>query len=133
VIQKCLGLALISASMLIAQPGDRPETVAVHDGAITLPALLWRPPGRGPFPAVMFNHGSGRTPEELQRLGPYEEQAEALGPVFARHGYLFLFREGVGLSAGQGSSAIDLMNRSSRRTGKMGGTRCNSGYWRIGN
>lgn len=89
-----------------------PETVVVHNGAITLHALLWRSQGRGPFPAVLINHGSGRTPEQLQRLGPYEEQAEILGPVFARHGYivLFLFRQGVGLSSDQGRSAIDLMN-----------------------
>ena len=89
-----------------------PETVVVHNGPITLHALLWRPPGRGPFRAILLNHGSGRTREELERLGPYEGQAEILGPVFARHGYvfLFLFRQGVGLSADQGASAIDLMN-----------------------
>ena len=59
-----------------------------------------------------MNHGSGRTREELEQLGPYEDLAETLGPVFARHGYvfLFLFRQGVGLSADQGTSAVDLMN-----------------------
>jgi carboxymethylenebutenolidase len=59
----------------------------------------------------LLNHGSGRTREELERLGPYEGQAEILGPVFAGHGYvfLFLFRRGVGLSADQGTSAVDLM------------------------
>ncbi len=89
-----------------------PETVVVHNGPITLHALLWRPQGRGAFPAILLNHGSGRTREELERLGPYEGQAEILGPVFARHGYVFLFpfRQGVGLSADQGTSAIDLMN-----------------------
>jgi len=89
-----------------------PETVVVHNGPITLHALLWRPQGRGVFPAILLNHGSGRTREELERLGPYEGQAEILGPVFARHGYVFLFpfRQGVGLSADQGTSAIDLMN-----------------------
>jgi carboxymethylenebutenolidase len=88
------------------------DTVVVPNGQITLHALLWRPQGRGPFPAILFNHGSGRTREELERLGPYREQAEILGPVFAGHGYvfLFLFRQGVGLSADQGKSAIDLMN-----------------------
>lgn len=88
------------------------ETVIVHNGPVTLHALLWHPQGRGPFPAILLNHGSGRTREQLGRLGPYEGQAEILGPVFARHGYafLFLFRQGVGLSAGQGTSAIDLMD-----------------------
>jgi len=77
------------------------ETVVVHNGSATLHALLWRPKGRGPFPAILLNHGSGRTREELERLGPYEQQADILGPVFARHGFvfLFLFRRGVGLSA----------------------------------
>ena len=78
---------------------------------MTLHALLWHPEGPGPFPAVLVNHGSGRTREELERLGPYERQADTFAPVFAQHGYvlLFLFREGVGLSSDVGRSAIDLM------------------------
>jgi dienelactone hydrolase len=94
------------------QASGGPETVVVHKGSVTLHALLWRPQGRGPFPGILLNHGSGRTREELERLGPYEKQADVLGPVFARHGYifLFLFRRGVGLSADQGTNAIDLMN-----------------------
>jgi len=105
-------LASLLAAVAIGQRSAGPETVVVHDGSISLHGLLWRPRGRGPFPAVLLNHGSGRTREELQRLGPYEGQAETLGPVFARHGYvfLFLFRQGVGLSADQGTSAIDLLN-----------------------
>ena len=97
-----------------------PETVAVHNGTVTLHGLLWRPPGRGPFPAILLNHGSGRTREELERLGPYEGQAETLGPVFARHGYvfLFLFRRGVGLSTDQGPNAVDQMNRESAARGQ---------------
>src|SRR5690242_20636062 len=109
-----LALALIlSSGIASGQPAAGPETVVVHGGAMTLHALLWRPQGRGPFPAILFNHGSGRTREDLDRLGPYEGQAETLGPVFARHGYLFLFlfRPGVGLSADQGANAVDLMTR----------------------
>jgi carboxymethylenebutenolidase len=95
-----------------SQSSAGPDTVVVHNGRVTLHALLWRPAGRGPFPAVFVNHGSGRTHEQLERLGPYENQAETLGPVFARHGYvfLFLFRRGVGLSADQGENAVNLMN-----------------------
>ena len=117
-IKTCMILvvALILAFLLpivaTGRLGTGPETVVVHNGSITLHALLWRPQGRGPFPAILLNHGSGRTREELERLGPYEGQAETLGPVFARRGYLFLFlfRQGVGLSADQGTSAVDLMN-----------------------
>jgi dienelactone hydrolase len=104
--------ALLLPTMASGQSTAKPETVLVHDGSTTLHGLLWRPRGRGPFPAILCNHGSGRTREELERLGPYEGQAETLGPVFARHGYifLFLFRQGVGLSADLGTSAVDLMN-----------------------
>jgi len=117
VVRRCIApaIALLAASIvppeITGQTAGERETVVVRNGTVALRALLWRPRGRGPFPAVLLNHGSGRTREELERLGPYEGQAEALGPVFARHGYvfLFLFREGVGPSAG--ASAIDLMNR----------------------
>jgi dienelactone hydrolase len=107
-----LVLATLLATTPNGQSNAEPETVVVHNGSITLHALLWRPQGRGRFPAILLNHGSGRTREELERLGPYEGQATTLGPVFARHGYVFLFpfRRGVGPSADQGSSAVDLMN-----------------------
>jgi dienelactone hydrolase len=81
--------------------------------------MLWRPQGGGPFPAILLNHGSGRTRDELQRRGPYEQNAEKLGPVFAHHGYVFLylFRRGVGLSADQGANAVDLLNSESTAHG----------------
>jgi len=102
------------------QSTTAPDTVVVHNGGTSLHALIWRPTGRGPFPAIFVNHGSGRAREQLERQGPYENQAETLGPVFARHGYIcfFLFREGVGLSADNGESAIDLMNREADAHGQ---------------
>jgi hypothetical protein len=72
-------LALTTALVTMArgQPTDGPETVVVRSGSNTLHALLWRPQGRGPFPAILLNHGSGRTREELERLGPYQGQADS--------------------------------------------------------
>ncbi|HKW64525.1 MAG TPA: dienelactone hydrolase family protein [Candidatus Acidoferrum sp.] len=101
------------------QTSAGPETVVVHNGSVTLHAMLWRPQGPGPFPAILLNHGSGRTRKDLERLGPYEQNAEKLGPVFARHGYVFLylFRRGVGLSTDQGANAVDLMNSESTAHG----------------
>ena len=106
----------------VARATAGPETVVVRNGSVTLHALLWRPPGSGPFPAILLNHGSGRTREDLKRLGPYEGQADILGPVFARHGYVFLylFRRGVGLSADQGANAIDLMTGELAAHGQEG-------------
>lgn len=111
--------ALVLAIALIAQVTtaaaiQAPDTVAVRSGNLRLTALLWRPDGRGPFPAVLFNHGSWPTNNPLVR--PAREifaQASVLGPVFARHGYvfLFLFRRGAGLSGDQGVSTADQLQR----------------------
>jgi dienelactone hydrolase len=94
---------------LTRQATASPETVIVKSGALTLRALLWRPPGQGPFPAVLFNHGSYTSAAPMNLSEP-----AALGPVFARHGYvvLFLFRQGIGLSANQGTLDGDLMARA---------------------
>ncbi|MGB7849143.1 MAG: hypothetical protein WBL63_26255, partial [Candidatus Acidiferrum sp.] len=98
----------LTAATAWGQTSSAPETVLIHSGSATLHAMLWRPQGHGPFPGILLNHGSGRTREDLKRLGPYERNAETLGPVFARHGYVFLylFRRGVGLSADQGANAV---------------------------
>lgn len=98
------------------------QVVEISRGGAHLKAILWKPAGQGRFPAVLINHGSGRTREDLKRLGPYERQSDTLGPVFARHGYicLFLFRRGVGLSSDQGESAIDTMNRELAAHGQAG-------------
>ncbi len=78
-----------------------PDTVVVKSGSLSLRGLLWSPDGQGPFPAVLFNHGSYGRDDTLT-----SHDLGALGPVFAKHGYVFLFlcRRGIGLSAGSGSS-----------------------------
>jgi len=111
-----LALASTVAGTATAQSSVAPDTVVLPSGALQLKALLWRPDGRGPFPAVLFNHGSwpGReTPSGRRPDSVIVAQAMTLGPVFARHGYvfLFLFRRGAGLSAGQGIHGADLLEK----------------------
>lgn len=88
-----------------------PETVTVTSGKLRLTGLLWKPAGPGPFPAILFAHGSGPT-----------DPASALdvGPVFAGRGYLFLylFRRGDGLSARQGTFLGDLLARERKTKGE---------------
>ena len=115
-----LALAVVSPVAIRAQPHG-PDTVVVRSGALKLHALLWRPVGRGPFPGVLFNHGSWPTENGSGR--PAREiftQASTLGPVFARHGYvfLFLFRRGAGLSAGRGIHGGDLLQKELAANGQ---------------
>jgi dienelactone hydrolase len=117
-----LGCAVASAQT--TQRTESAETVTVRSGALNLRALLWRPAGRGPFPAVLFNHGSGHGvgPESAGHLPPhtFEWQAAALGPVFARHGYVFLYlsRRGAGLSADQGVNSTDRLDKEQAAHGE---------------
>jgi dienelactone hydrolase len=123
-VTRCHSMMLLASLMFApafaSGEDQRPEVVAIRSGEATLHAHVWRPAGDGPFPAVLINHGSGRTRDDLQRLGPYEQQSETLGPVFARHGYLcvFLFRRGVGPSTDQGENAVDAMNREGAAHGQ---------------
>ncbi len=89
-----------------------PETVTVSSGPLRLWAILYRPQGRGPFPGVLFNHGSGHA-SGVDLNGLHDQRhPEVIGPVFARHGYTFLhlYRRGDGLSAGQGVACGDVMD-----------------------
>jgi dienelactone hydrolase len=104
----------LTCSAAARQAHPAPESVVVTSGTLQLRALLFRPPGDGPFPAVLFNHGS------YVSSSPMEPETPAIvGQVFARHGYalLFLFRQGIGLSIGQGTADGDLMEHAFEKGG----------------
>jgi carboxymethylenebutenolidase len=109
-----LGLLLVGcASAGTSSPAQSPETVDIPSGSIHLKAFLWRPPGRGPFPAVLFNHGSGGATAGETAGMPITEAARRLAPLFVEHGYAFLypFRRGQGLSADQAPFLQDVLAR----------------------
>src|SRR5262249_28326736 len=76
----------------------------------------------GPFPAVLFNHGSGHASGRGPDGRPDERHPEQLGPIFARHGYVFfhLYRRGEGLSRGQGQASGDAMDQAMAKQGPVG-------------
>jgi carboxymethylenebutenolidase len=113
--------ALTSVALAIGQPVfTAPETVIVPNGKLRLKAFLWRPSGPGPFPAVLFCHGSGGADADHTAGLPITEAAERLAPSFLEHGYafLYLFRRGQGLSADQGSFIQDVLQREEATKGK---------------
>jgi len=73
------------------------EIVSFPSGTLTLKGVVYRPEGKGPFPAVVYNHGSAG--------GMLSQSAfDSLGPVFARRRWVFFgpYRRGQGLSASAG-------------------------------
>ncbi len=69
---------------------------------------------------MLFNHGSYSANDPLPR-----SESRTLGAVFARHGYLFMWlhRQGTGLSQAQGMSEGDLMGRALQAEGDEGRNR----------
>jgi carboxymethylenebutenolidase len=91
---------LVGLSVLLLQPQlalATPEIVSFQGGNLTLRGVLYKPDGPGPFPGIIYNHGSAP--------GMLNQQAfEALGPLFAKRGWVFFapYRRGQGLSATAG-------------------------------
>jgi carboxymethylenebutenolidase len=113
--------ALVSAALAIGQPASIvPETVVVPSRKLRLKAFFWKPGGPGPFPTVLFNHGSGGADADHTAGFPITEAAEKLAPLFLKHGYafLYLFRRGQGLSADQGPFIQDILQREEATKGK---------------
>ena len=123
-IARLLLLTLFVHAVVVCINGQTvsgPDTVVVHSGRLQLRALVWRPKGKGPFPAVLFNHGRGLTPHTEGRLAGVSD----LGRIFADHGYVFmaLFRRGEDLSAGQGIFIGDLLERERAAKGNAAATK----------
>ena len=116
-------VALAISSAGVAQVAEPPQqqTVEILSGGLQLKGFLWRPAGPGPFPAVVFNHGRSDTAQQYSlQLGlTLEHLAQVLGPVFVRHGFVFLypFRRGEGPSADQGQFIGDLLQREEAAKG----------------
>jgi dienelactone hydrolase len=97
-----------------------PKIVELRSGSLQLKGYLWKPQGQGPFPAVLFNHGSGAADGQHTAGQTMEEAASTLAPIFLRHGYAFFYlcRRGQGLSADQGSFMQDLLQHEEAVKGK---------------
>jgi carboxymethylenebutenolidase len=97
-----------------------PQVVTFPSGKLHLKAYLWTPAGRGPFPAVLFNHGSGGATADVTAGMQITEAADILAPFFLKHGYAFLypFRRGQGLSGNQAPFLQDVLHREEEAQGK---------------
>lgn len=93
--------------VLLAAP---PDIVSFASGALRLQAMVFRPQGAGPFPAIVYAHGNEPDPSDL---------LERVGPALAARGYLVFgpHRRGAGLSADQGANLLRRLTEIERREG----------------
>lgn len=111
--------ACLSPVIASGQPPSPARIVVVPSGALRLKASLWVPSGAGPFPAVLFNHGSGGNDPEHTAGLEITDAAASLAPAFVGRGYafLYLYRRGQGLSADQAAFIQDRLTQEQRRHG----------------
>jgi hypothetical protein len=89
-----IGVLLLSCNVRTISAS---ETVTFKSGDKVLHGLFYKPAGVGPFPAVLFNHGSAP--------GLLNNQAfDLIGPMFTARGWVFFapYRRGQGLSSDAG-------------------------------
>ena len=107
---------LLALTLPCSAASTAPEVVSFRSGTITLQGTLYIPEGKGPFPAVVYNHGSAP--------GMISKQAfEILGPVFAGHGWVFFgpYRRGQGLSTSAGPYIGDEIAEAKKKGGMTAG------------
>ena len=103
-------LSILALLIVGATPVCAAEVVTFPSGTLQLKAMVWKPDGAGPFPAVLFNHGSERN---------HQKAFEAVGPFFAGAGYVMFapFRRGHGMSGDQGAFIGEVLNDVNKREG----------------
>lgn len=86
-------LGTVAVQCASAQSQPNPVEVTFPSGNLVLHGFVYKPEGGGPFPAVIWNHGSERRPGWLPELAP----------LFLKEGYVLFIphRRGHGRSPGE--------------------------------
>ena len=94
-------LALADAPAFAA---DKPQEVTIPAGAYQLHGCYWTPDGPGPYPVMIFNHGSEKNPAPC---GPPE-----LVYFYQKKGFAFFTFQRHGQGASPGDHIMDLQTRA---------------------
>lgn len=100
IIAICLLYIVSTSSFAIADM--KKQIVKFPSGKLMLGGELFVPEGKGPFPVVLYNHGSA--PKMINSIA-----SAKIGPEFAKNGWAFFmpYRRGQGLSEDQGPYIMD--------------------------
>lgn len=93
-----------------AAPPEAPaQEITFPSGSLTLHGFLFKPAGDGPFPAILWNHGSELLPGRLQPLADF----------FTGKGYVFFIphRRGQGRSSDAGPYVMDVLRTEGQQRG----------------
>jgi len=105
---RVLALLLCSVFLLTrpasAADSDKPHEVTIPAGKYQLHGCYWTPDGPGPYPVMIFNHGSEKNPAPC---GPPD-----LGYFYQKKGYAFFTFQRHGHGASPGDYIMDLQKQA---------------------
>lgn len=87
------------------EQSPRPELVGFKSGILDLKGFIWKPSGEGPFPALLWNHGSEKLPGSADRVASY----------FVGKGYVFFVPHRRGQGRSPGPYIMDELNQAGSR------------------
>ena len=82
-----------------------PELIGFKSGTLDLKGFVWKPSGNGPFPALLWNHGSEKSPGSLVTVAPY----------FVSRGFVFFIPHRRGQGRSPGPYIVDELNKTGPR------------------
>lgn len=91
-----LALLVLATSARAAEP----QLVAFTSGDLELRGFIFKPEGDGPFPAVLYNHGSEKLPGSKPEIGNF----------FAANGYVLFVPHRRGQGRSPGNYIMDALN-----------------------
>ena len=110
------GTFLLSASLTGQQRGHNKQSVKFKSGQLTLVGVVYKPDGLGPFPAVIWNHGSEKTPGRSR-------QFDTVADIFVPAGYAVFAPSRRGHDSSEGAYISDLMDAEEKKGGAEGAGR----------
>ena len=110
------GTFLVAVSLTGQQPPHNKESVKFKSGQLTLVGVVYRPDGPGPFPTVIWNHGSEKTPSR-------SPQFDVVADIFVPAGYVVFAPSRRGHDSSEGAYILELMDAEEKRAGPDGAAR----------
>jgi len=90
----------------VSGQAKQPEPISFRSGDLELKGFVWKPAGVGPFPALLWNHGSEKSPGTVESVGRY----------FVDKGYVFFVPHRRGQGRSPGPYIMDELAQAGSRT-----------------
>jgi carboxymethylenebutenolidase len=108
------GLSITVLTTLVASANAqgasaKPELISFRSGELELKGFIWKPAGAGPFPAILWNHGSEKLPGTVDPVAPF----------FVARGYVFFVPHRRGQGRSPGPYIMDQLRAAGRERNSM--------------